>query len=209
MKRPLRLRALIALLGVPALALLIGPTSVAANHGVVAVSADGVHWTTALTTPIFDPNVRWVPGDSRMASFFVRNGGATPAVVRLQVHSAAADLVPSADVMFAARTNTGAWVPLARDGDSAVLSVAPVRVDGDARVDVRVLFDPASRNSSQRRSVELWFVVRLTDAQAAPTASGSLPATGAPVLAPLVLAGAAALGIGLGLVRRRKEADRG
>jgi LPXTG-motif cell wall-anchored protein len=209
-KRHLRKRALIAVLGVPALALLIGPTSVASDRaGVVAVSADAVHWSSSLTTPLFDPEVRWVPGDRRTASFFVRNGGPTPASLRLDVRSTAGDLVHTGDVTFSARTGGGAWVPLARDRDSAVLSVAPLPVGADAQVDVRATFDPASTNRSQHSSAELWFVVRLTDTKAEPVSSGPLPATGAPALAPVILTAAAVIGIGLGLIRRRREADHG
>ncbi|HEY0905401.1 MAG TPA: hypothetical protein VGE14_16065 [Marmoricola sp.] len=142
-----------------------GPAAAADVPGVVAVSVDGVHWTSSLSEPIFDPDVRWVPGDRRTSSFFVRNSGPTPATVRVQVLAEDDDLVRAGDLRFAARVDGGTWAQLPPDGAAALVRVAPLPQGRRSVVDIRIAFDPASTNSSQRADLELWFVVRLTEAQ--------------------------------------------
>jgi len=185
---------------VPVLAILLGPAAVAGRPGVVAVSTDGVHWSSGLATPLFDSQARWVPGDRRTATFFVRNGGPSAATLRLQVRAVADELVETRDLRFAARSDGGSWTALPQDEASAVLRVAPLPTGEQSRIDVRAAFDPASTNRSQQLSSELWFVVRLTDAR---TEQGDLPATGAPVVAPVLLLAGALIGAGAGLLRRR------
>jgi hypothetical protein len=190
------------------LAVLVGPGSVAAGRtGVVAVSADGVHWSSGFAAPLFDPQARWVPGERRTASFFVRNGGPSAATLRLQVRAVADELVQTHDLRFAARTDGGSWMPLPQDPDSAILRVGPLPAGEHSHVDVQATFASGSTNQSQSRSSELWFVVRLSDART--DSRGGLPDTGAPVVAPLVLVAAALIATGTGLVRRRRAAPRG
>lgn len=57
-----------------AVAAMIGvTTSPAVAAGELELSRDGTSWSPDLSEPLFDSNVRWVPGDIRSSSFFVRN----------------------------------------------------------------------------------------------------------------------------------------
>ena len=52
-------------------------------NGGLQLSLDGQHWSAALSEPLFDPTVRWSPGDRGSRVVFVRNDGT--AARRLQV----------------------------------------------------------------------------------------------------------------------------
>ena len=97
----MRARALAAaaLAGVFALA---GAPAYAADGG-VTVSLDGTTFTSSVTSPLFDPALRVVPGDVVTEDLWVRNSSTTDARVRLDVLDARAD-----DPLFAAALTLGA-----------------------------------------------------------------------------------------------------
>lgn len=202
------------MIAVPVAVALAGPAAAADDPGPVAVSTDALHWSDGLIEPLFDPDVRWVPGDLRTAAFFVRNGGPTPATIQLQVRALDDALLRTGDIRFAARADGGTWVALGQDRVTSLLRVAPLPADDHSTIEIRAEFDPASSNQSQQASADLWFDVRLSQAavegDAGPAGGSSgLPDTGAPAVAPLVLVGAGLLGVGVGLVRRRRETGHG
>lgn len=187
--------------------LLITPAAAAETAGgAVLVSLDGSEWSTDVPAPLFDPGVRWVPGDARTASFFVENRGSTPADVRLQVSADDHDaLLASGDVSLRARVTGGPWSPVASEVGPPLDAIA-IGVGESRRIDVRAALRAASTNLSQTAAVSLRFVVRLTEI--APVVP-SIPATGAPdVRVPLFLA-ALCVGTGLALVRRQAGQRRG
>lgn len=203
-----------SMIAVPVAVVLAGPAAAADDPGPVAVSTDALHWSNGLTEPLFDPDVRWVPGDLRTAAFFVRNGGPTPATIQLQVRAVDDALLRTGDIRFAARADGGTWAALDQDSATSLLRVEPLPVADHSTIEIRAEFDPASSNQSQQSSADLWFDVRLSqsvvEGDANPTGgNGLLPDTGAPALAPLVLAGAGLLGVGVGLARRRREERHG
>lgn len=193
---------------------------VPAAHGAddVGVSTDGVTWSDGLDAPLFDPAVRWVPGDSRVASLYVRNQGPTGASVTIEARSVDADaLLADDDVQLRARAGGGGWVPL-RNGVSSARLTEQTVVPGDVvRVEVDATFDPRATDATQLERLALDVRVVLRDglgAGAAPpvdgeAVGGALPDTGTGV-ARRVLALAAALlvtGIVLTAVRRPRRGE--
>jgi hypothetical protein len=170
----------------------------------LVVSSDGASWSTDLASPLFDPAVLWVPGDSRTSTFYVQNRGATPASLRMQVRTAGGDLVAAGDVQVSARVGDDAWHRVRAAGDG-VLNALAIGTDQSRRVDVRAVFRRGSRNASQSAGVVLRFVVDLGQAVAGPSGPDSLPATGAPRLGLPVLLGCLLVGSGTALVRRRRS----
>ena len=104
-----------ALTVLPALALCAaGPLLVAAPataHGdALQVSADGRHWHSALSEPLFDPRVRWVPGDVRSTRFWVRNRAEEAGALRVQVIRAGRVTLIDADALVvSAQAGTEPW----------------------------------------------------------------------------------------------------
>jgi LPXTG-motif cell wall-anchored protein len=180
------------------------------------LSRDGVTWTPELVDPLFDSSVRWVPGDERTESFFVRNDSAQAGrlaidILGTPVHT----LLDTGDLDIDAQGAGGAWVSVSTPGTHRLLSDGSVPADDARRVDVTVHFDSASTNVSQLKSLELAFRVSLVQdvdedgsdsdgsdgSDDSDDASGLLPDTGAP--SPWwALGGLVTLGIGLLMSRR-------
>jgi hypothetical protein len=179
--------------------------------GDVVVSSDGVSWGPQLSAPLFDPSARWVPGDIRTVSFYVRNGGAGPASLRIEGRDAVTgELTDERAVALFARADGGRWQRLRMGAMSGQLNVVAVPVGQVSHVEVRAVFEPDADNHSQEEAADLTFVVGLQDASATgpgggeQVVTGHLPGVGAPeVLAPLAT-GAALVGTGVVLVGRRR-----
>jgi LPXTG-motif cell wall-anchored protein len=147
-----------------ALLLLLGVSAARADDE-IGLSADGSSWTDGLDEPLFDPDVRWVPGDSRTETFFVRNQGPTGAAMTIEARSADRDeLLADDEIALRARAAGGTWVPLQNGAASARLTDAVIERGGVVRVDVNATFDPASSNQSQVKRLALDFRVVLADA---------------------------------------------
>ncbi|RYY50067.1 MAG: hypothetical protein EON53_03430 [Actinomycetales bacterium] len=139
--------------------------SVAYASGEIGVSEDGTSWSSGLDGPLFDPDVRWVPGDSRTKTFYVRNQGPTGASMTIEARSTDEDdLLADDEIDLRARADGGAWVDLRNGAASAELTDDAIEQDGVVRVDVNASFDPASSNRSQTARVALDFRVHLADA---------------------------------------------
>lgn len=199
-----------------AVALLAAGSGVASasSPSPIGLSNDGVVWGDALTDPLFDSTARWVPGDTRAASFHVRNGGPTAAAVRIEIRPAtgAGRLGPH-DVEIAARAAGGSWHALANGTPSDWLTDRAIERGGQVRVEVRVRFRWGSSNHSMRAGLPLVLEVRLVEAAA--TEAGplddtteALPEAGSGVSPLVVWLGTVLVGCGLALVaagRRRPE----
>jgi hypothetical protein len=189
-------------------ATLVGLSSPAPAAGDVDFSRDGTTWTSRLDAPLFDPAVRWVPGDRRTASFWVRNRGPVGAVMHVQAR-VVGDLAHRGDIALRARTRGADWVDL-----RARRSVGPgargpaVERGAAARVDVEAAFDPAATNRTQEEDLVLDVVVTLAADAAAPPAS-ALPSTGTVVPPWLLGLAASSLLLGAHLLRRRGRELRG
>jgi len=184
------------------------------------LSRDGVTWAPDLADPLFDSSVRWVPGDVRTESFYVRNESAQAGrlaidILGTPVHT----LLDTGDLDIDAQGAGGAWVSVSTPGTHRLLSDGSVPADSARRVDVTVHFDSASTNVSQLKSLELAFRVFLVQdvdeddsdsdgsdgsdgADESDDASGLLPDTGGPTLW-WAIVGVAALGIGILMTRHR------
>lgn len=139
--------------------------SVAYASGEIGLSEDGASWSSGLDGPLFDPDARWVPGDSRTETFYVRNQGPTGASMTIEARSTDEDdLLADDEIDLRARADGGAWVDLRNGAASTELNDDAIEQDGVVRVDVNASFDPASSNRSQTARVALDFRVHLADA---------------------------------------------
>ena len=197
--------------------LVLGSTSPAFADANIGFSSDGATFADALSRPLFGSDLRWVPGDERGRTFFVRNEGETRAVMAVDYIGRDVDgLLETGDLTVRASVDGGPAGSAATDGTHRLVSDVVVPASGVARVDVDVVFDPSSENLSQLRAMELDFMVRFTQDEVlsrsesvddAATADGNLPGTGAQVsLAALVTASTLVL-TGLVLVARNRRSE--
>ena len=176
--------------------------------GELGLSLDGTHWSQSISTPLFDPSFRWVPGDSEVETFFVRNQGASPGDLTIGLLSpAASDLIDSGDLHVTAKGGGGAWTTVSQSGTHRLLSATDIAEGQVSPIKVTVSFDSTSTNATQLLASELTF--RITLSGSAPrNDAADLPDTGAPDLALYAALSAILVGTGLGFVRRRNEAQR-
>lgn len=189
------------------------PPAVAADE--VGLSLDGETWHASLTEPLFDPDVAWVPGDSRTVSFLVRNQATTDASVRVTVRAPDRDDLLADDHLLLHARAGGAWVPLRNGQPSDRLTAALERAD-TVRVDLRATFDPRSTNASQTSvlapEIEITLAEAVTgrpgDDAPGPEHSGWLPDTGSGTPARLAWLAGGLVAAGALLLRtatRRRE----
>ncbi|GAB4085842.1 hypothetical protein GCM10028784_24720 [Myceligenerans cantabricum] len=194
----------------------------------VGLSLDGETWTRESVSPLFGQDLRWVPGDVSVATFYVRNESGSRA--RGQAHvlvepgprAGAEEL--AGELSFRTRFGDAPWDPGARP---APVVLAPGEV---VPVSVEVAFAAGATNAVQGERVPLDVLVTLTElaaldpgrppgtggtgavpgpggsgACAPPEAAecdGSLAPTG-PTVLPLLLLAAAAVLAGVAMRRRR------
>ena len=185
----------------------------AANE--LGLSLDGVHWSASISSPLFDPSFRWVPGDSETATFFVRNQGETAGDLTVDaVGSSMGNLLDSGDLHIKATGGGGKWTVVSEPGNHRLLT-APNIPDGQVvPIKVNVAFDYSSPNSTQLRAAEVNFLVTLSESIPAGSSNGGdddkggfLPGTGAPEVRWIVVIGAMLIGIGFAFVSRGREPD--
>ena len=142
-----------------AVAAMIGvTTSPAVAAGELELSRDGTSWSPDLSEPLFDSNVRWVPGDIRSSSFFVRNLTSQQGRLSMDIlDTAATELIDTGDISIDAQGAGGAWTPATQAGIHRLLSDGVVPGGATRRIDVTIAFDPASGNYSQLKSLALHF----------------------------------------------------
>lgn len=140
----------------------------------IGISRDGTSWSSNLDEPLFDPGLRWVPGDTRTSSFFVRNQGPSGSAITIEVRSLDSDeLLADDDIHLRARAAEGAWVGLRNGVTSTRLTEETIEQGAAVRVDVNATFDQASTNQSQVRRLAIAFRVVLADAAAEDPDGGS------------------------------------
>jgi hypothetical protein len=173
------------------------------------VSADGVHWSDHLDAPLFNPAVRWVPGDVRVADFWVRSRAGDRGRLTLAVSTTDPDgLLARGDIGLVARADTGQWQALDVDGRTELTGVP---AGGDARVQVRARFASTATNGSRHDRLPITFRATLTEASAedgTPGGSGVLPDTGSAVPGWLLPLAGLATAVGL-VLWRRSDPDQG
>lgn len=182
----------------------------------IGLSRDGVRWSSSLDDSLFDPSVRWVPGDGRTEVFHVRNQGPSSAWLAVEVHADDPDgLVRQEDVVLSARADRGEWMTLEPGAQSSAVADRGIAPGEQVRIDLRANFDPESPNRSQNKEVSLSFRVTLTEriqcaGDECPGAdpAGTLPVTGAVLGHWLLWLVAILIGVGTALVVARRK-DRG
>ncbi|MCW2856062.1 MAG: hypothetical protein JWR52_1677 [Marmoricola sp.] len=203
---------------------LVGLAGPASASGELGLSPDGVTWGATLPSPLFDPAFRWVPGDSEVASFFVRNQSTDAAVLDLTMLTGPVQtLIETGDLTVGASVDSGPFTDVNTPGTHALIHQVPVTAGASHKINVRVTFDPASSNQSQAKQLDLRFTVTLTQAASVqpPTNGGGtgntghgghggtgspLPNTGSVVTPSMLLLAAVLCASGIGLVgysRRR------
>lgn len=129
----------------------------------LSVSLDGATWTDAITRPLFDPSVRWVPGDVRTAQFFVRNtkpeAGDLSLVLERPTRAA---LLETTFLTIAARAGSGPWVEVASGGSHELIDSAKVASDAEVPVELRASYDFAAPNTSMVLASDLDLTLTLT-----------------------------------------------
>jgi len=183
----------------------------AAAAGELGISSDGVTFTPTFHGPLFDSDVRWVPGDTRSATFYVRNEGGTPARMSVDVlGDHVGDLLDSGDVTITASASSSSGSTTS-GVERRLVALPQVAANEIVPVTVRVDFDFSSPNTTQLRSTDLRFRVNLSQTSAevgGDDGNGPLPDTGAPTLWTLAL-GAVLLGTGVAIVSRRRQTHQG
>lgn len=202
------MRTLIRALLLAGLLTVTGASSARADGDLLQLSTDGVTWTDSIRTPLFDPAVRWVPGDVREATFYLRNtrpdaGDLTVVLER----SGDTELADTGDLTLSARADDGPWYAIDPGASRDLLESTTAGRD-EARVELRASFAADSPNQSMVLATDLDLRLRLSDSSAGPDTEPlhpSLPDTGSalrPWLTPLALL---LLGGGAVLVARRTE----
>jgi len=203
-----------------ALALILGTVTPAVAANELGLSADGVHWGNSLPGQLFDPSMRWVPGDSETRTFYVRNQSKDAAVLDVTLVTGPVEaLIETGDVSIGVRVDNGVFESANTSGTHVLASQVPVARGQRHRIDVRVAFDPASTNASEAKRLRLRFNVRLSqDASVLPPTNGGtgdnpghggvLPGTGSVITPGLLVLATLLCSAGLALVgfgRRSRE----
>ncbi|VXB39964.1 hypothetical protein [Aeromicrobium sp. 9AM] len=187
--------------------LVIGAASPAAADTEIGLSVDGATWAPTLTAPLFDPDLRWVPGDTRSATFYVRNQSDDVATLSVDVLGTALHtLLDTGDLRISARGDGIDWRATSRPGTHRLVSDVAVPAGASTPIDVTVALAPGSSNESMRRQLDLRFRLSLTQRSAVGPDGGGLPDTGAPGAWDLVL-GIALVAGGIIATSRRPERE--
>ncbi|MCW2815595.1 MAG: hypothetical protein JWN84_3050 [Nocardioides sp.] len=153
------------MLATSALALSAAPAH--AEGEPLGLSYDSVTWSDSLGVPLFDPDVRWVPGDVRTARFFVRNQQPDAGDLSVVIERAAQrDLVDSGWLAISARAGSQPWTTVSDGGRHQLVDRDRLRPGVPLEVVVRVAMNVAAPNRTMVLSTDLDFTVSLTDSDA-------------------------------------------
>lgn len=186
--------------------LAVVPAAPAAAADEVQLSRDGQHWAADLTEPLFDPGFLWVPGDRESRTLWVRNAGPTRGRLTVRLLDPRVDgLLQTGDLTVTVRGAQGTWSSVSSPAGGVLLADAELAAGSVERLTVSVALDPASRNVSQHRRLDLRLQVTLRQA----ARPDEMPGTGSPIQGWwLPLAGGAVLaGSFLLFVGRRRDDD--
>jgi len=146
--------------------LMLAVAAPAAADNELSVSNDGVTYARDLTVPLFDPALRWVPGDVESSTFYVKNNDGLGALLTVDLlGDHIGDLLDSGDLHVTASAGTGLSV-IASDGSATrILDGANVPGGAVVPVTVTVSFDEDSPNDTQLRSTDIRLQITLTQTE--------------------------------------------
>lgn len=149
--------ALVLLAVVPAPALAADPTLPGDQLGLSAHEQGP--WTSTLATPLFDPDVQWVPGDSLTAGFWAMNRSSDSTEFRLTLLPSAQSLLSSDDFEVLVRAGEGdRWQPVR----SAWTASRPLAAGERMNVQIRATLRDTAPNAAQRLAFAFDLRTRLT-----------------------------------------------
>jgi hypothetical protein len=173
-----------------------GPASAgdpASQRTDVGLSVDGVHYQGDLDGPLFDPLARWVPGEVRRSSFWVRNQASGPGDLTVDLLARSPrTLIDSGYLSIAARAGDGPWRAVETGGAMRLFTTRDLPSKAELPVTVRITLSPDAHNGTMVLATALDLRVTLTDARASGNAGGPggsdgpegpgglLPGTGSP-----------------------------
>jgi hypothetical protein len=217
------MKSFVATLGA-AFVLTVALASPAAADDELSVSNDGVAYARDLTAPLFDPGLRWVPGDVESSTFYVKNNDDFGARLDLDLlGDHIGDLLDSGDLHVTATAGTG-FSGIASDGSvTRILDGASVPGGAVVPVTVTVSFDEDSPNATQLRSTDIRLRITLTQTEfpngddedsdddndddngtddGEEDDNGVLPDTGTGLSAWMLVLGGLTVGLGAAIARR-------
>ncbi|GAA4824839.1 hypothetical protein ACFQ0K_17920 [Nocardioides caeni] len=225
----------LALMASTAVAVVVVGAAPAHAADEIGLSTDGLTWSNELTSPLFDPDFRVVPGDVEERSFLVRNDGPSAGVLTVDVVAEDPDLLlADSDIVLEAKVGNRPWVPV-DEGETRAVTELKVPEDAITRVRLRATF--AWESTRELQSIP--FRVELTlseDGDVAGEGEGdgdgdgngqgdgdgtggqgdgdgdALPDTGNGIAGTTLWVAAGLIGAGIALLRpsrRREEASRG
>lgn len=198
----------------------------AAATGELGISSDGVTYTPTFHGPLFSSAIKWVPGDSRTATFYVRNQSPNLASLSVTIlGNHVGELLDSGDITVNATGGGGVASPVSSGNEQLLLLAAGISGGQVVPVNVTVDFNENSPNVTQYLSTDMNFRVTLTQSATTPrdngggngngSGSGSngstslLPNTGAPNITWIVALGSILFGTGIAIVSRRRQTHQG
>lgn len=144
----------------------------------VQFSTDGIVWSSSYTGALF-AGVLLVPGGSAERSFYVRNGAAEPAQLRVTLYDVATtdvDLAAATSISTSTPTLAGATVALTDAHPCATLSQGQVLpAGGSVRLDNLAQFADMNGTSGQGHQVSFKLAISLSSTDAAAPAPDTCP----------------------------------
>jgi len=151
------LAVLVLLAAVPAPALAADPTTPGSNLG-LSLHEEGP-WTTSLGSPLFDPDARWVPGDSVTAGFWAMNRSSDSTEFRITLLPQVQSLLSSKDFEVRVRAGEGdTWQPVR----SAWTAPRPLAAGERMNIQIRATLHDTAANATQRLAFAFDLRTRLT-----------------------------------------------
>lgn len=102
-------------------------------------------WTTSLTTPLFDPAMRWVPGDTVTSGFWAANRSSDTTEFRITLLPWERALMNSGDFELRVRSGDDRWEPIR----TAWTAPRPLAAGEKMHVQLRATLHETATNASQ------------------------------------------------------------
>lgn len=212
-------RAFSALIAISCAAIGLGSTAAAAadpNEPGILLSFDKSTWVETLAHDLFDDTIRWVPGDERTETFWLKNNGPVESVVSVESEGTGTeDLVKMGDIDVDLRVDNGPWGTLESLNDR-LIQAGFANAGSVSKVDVRVSLVGESPNYSQLQTIDFDLVIRLTQNAPLPPeppvidpdSYTGLTATGGQAIGQIAFIGLLGAIVGvLFLIKRRRERE--